>query len=339
MHDMSDLKETFNLYSQLSNVSQGVSLADLECAKRWIQVAEEYEHTTTILAYQTFLCFSVQHFTTLLSLPQHLALLKELVASTAIDAFSACLRHGNPPNAVELLEQGHGVFWSQLIRLCSPLDKVIASGDMGMKLADRLIESAPLLRSVLGTPPTAESQYDWACRLNIQLQDIVTEIHKLPGLLHFLLPPLFSDLQIAASSRPVIVINASQYSCDAPIVLLDRDPVHIALPITKPRISELSMNFRALMSRARFSDMTRELLVFLRELWDTVVLPIVSTLQEFCPHQSRIWWCPTAEFSLLPLHAAGLFRKGQPMLPDLYISSYIYAHVDSPHSHSSKKTI
>ena len=199
---------------------------------------------------------------------------------------------------------------------------MIASSDTGKKLADKFIQSSSLLRRVLDASRNAESQHDRACRLNIQLQEIVTKIRELPGLSHFLLPPLFSDLQIVASGGPVIVLNASQYGCDALIVLPDQEIVHVALPITKPRVSELSLKLRALTSRARFSDMTRELLVFLQELWDEVVFPIVTTLQEFCPCRSRIWWCPTAKFSLLPLHAAGSFRKGQPMLPDLYISSY-----------------
>ena len=321
-HDISDLQETFNLYSELSDVSQTVSFADLTCAKQWIQAAEECEHTTTVLAYQTFLRFSVQHLAALPSLPRHLALLKFLMTSIAVDAFSACLRYGNLANAVVLLEQGRGVFWSQLIRLRSPLDKVIASSDTGKKLADKFTQLAALLRSVLDALPNAESQHDRAYHLNIQLQVIITEIRKLPGLSRFLLPPLFSDLRIAASCGPVIIVNASKYSCDALIVLLDRDPVHIPLPITKPRVSELALQLRSLTLRARFGDMTKELLTFLRELWDVVVFPIVTILQEFCPRRSRIWWCPTAEFSLLPLHAAGSFRKGQPTLPDLYISSY-----------------
>ena len=322
LHDMGDLRETFTLYSQLSDVAHTVSFADFECAKQWIQAAEECEHTTTVLAYQTFLRFSVQHLATLPSLPQHLAILKQLMTSTANDAFSACVRHGNPANAVELLEQGRGIFWSQLIRLRSPLDKVIASGDPGKKLAEKFTQLASLLRNVLDAPSNAESQHDRAFRLNIQLQDIVTEIRNLPGLSRFLLPPLFSDLQIAASCGPVIIVNASQYSCDALIVIPDRDPVHIPLPITKSHVSELALQLRSLTLRARFGDMTKEFLTFLRELWDVVVFPIVAILQEFCPRRSRIWWCPTAEFSLLPLHAAGSFRKGQPTLPDLYISSY-----------------
>ena len=64
------------------------------------------------------------------------------------------------------------------------------------------------------------------------------------------------------------------------------------------------------------------MLVFLRELWDEIGFPIIKTLQESCPRGSRIWWCPTAEFSLPPLHAAGSYREGQPILSDLYISSY-----------------
>jgi len=61
---------------------------------------------------------------------------------------------------------------------------------------------------------------------------------------------------------------------------------------------------------------------FLQELWDRVVSHIVDSLQTTCPPQSRIWWCPTAEFSLLPLHAAAPYRMGQKGVSDLYVSSY-----------------
>jgi hypothetical protein len=66
----------------------------------------------------------------------------------------------------------------------------------------------------------------------------------------------------------------------------------------------------------------RELASVLRKLWDQVVSSIVDYLQTTYSYQSRIWRCPTAEFSVLPLHATGPFRKGQPNLPELHISSY-----------------
>ena len=58
-----------------------MSFAALECAKEWIRAAEEHKHTTTVLAYQTLLRFIVQHLATLPSLPQHLALFKQLMTS------------------------------------------------------------------------------------------------------------------------------------------------------------------------------------------------------------------------------------------------------------------
>ena len=64
MHDISDLQESFNLYSQISR-AQTIHLADLEYS--WIQVAEGCEHSTTVLPYQVYLGVSVHHLATLSS--------------------------------------------------------------------------------------------------------------------------------------------------------------------------------------------------------------------------------------------------------------------------------
>ena len=75
------------------------------------------------------------------------------------------------------------------------------------------------------------------------MQDAITDIRKLPGPSCFLQSPPgpFSHLQIAAEGGPVIIVNSSQYGCDALIVVADRDLIRVALPITKPRVSELSL--------------------------------------------------------------------------------------------------
>jgi hypothetical protein len=96
---------------------------------------------------------------------------------------------------------------------------------------------------------------------------------------------------------------------DALIVFLDRDPVHIPLQITQQDVRDLSTELHTLTVRAKRADMTKELAFFLRKLWDQIVSPIVDCLLTTHPSQSRIWWCPTAAFSLLPLHAAGPYRK------------------------------
>ena len=120
----------------------------------------------------------------------------------------------------------------------------------------------------------------------------------------------------------MIIVNASEYGCNALVVLVDRNPVHISSSITKDGVRELSSTLNGLTVRAKSMDVTRDLAILLRELWDDVVSPIIDFLQTVHPLQSRIWWCPTAEFSLLPLPAAGPYRKGQRNLASLYTSSY-----------------
>ena len=309
----------FSLYAQLAHAPPMVSSTDLFAARTWRDVAEYFHHPMILLAYDTSLRFLTQHLATL-PLPRHLTLLKSLASSLAVDAFSACLRNHSPTDAIVRLEQGRGVFWNQLTRLHPPLDDVIASGQTGRMLADEFTKQTLRIRAALDSP--GPDQHDRLCRLNVELETVVTKIRELPGVSHFLLPPLFSDLQQAACNGPVIIVNASTYGCDALVVLVDRYPVHIPLSITKDGVRELSSKLATVTARAKSMDVTRDLAILLRELWDEVVSPIVNFLQTVYPLQSRIWWCPTAEFSLLPLHAAGPFRKGQRSLANLYISSY-----------------
>ena len=297
-----------------------MSLHDLSAAKAWVNAAEDFHHSTTLPAYETALRLLVQHLTTSPSLPQHLSVIRSLTSSLAADAFSAGLRYQSSKKAVELFEQGRGVFWSQLIRLRSPLDDVVEYGPAGRTLADEFRRLTSAICNAFDSP--GPDQHDQVCHLNLELQHVVSNIRELPGLSRFLLPSLFPDLQGAARGGPVIVVNASKYSCDALIVLAGEDPVHIPLSITQANVRKLVSELQALTVLAKREDVTRDLGIILRELWDDVVSPIVKVLLQHVRRQSRIWWCPTADFSLLPLHAAGPYRKSQENLADMFISSY-----------------
>jgi CHAT domain-containing protein len=179
---------------------------------------------------------------------------------------------------------------------------------------------ALLIRNALNSP--GAYQHERLSHLNYEMQKVVTNIRKLPGLSRFLLPSLFSNLQRAASGGAVIIVNASKHSCDVLIIFLDRDPVHIPLQITQEDVRGLSAELQTLTLGSTRDDVTRQLAAFLCKLWDQIVSPIVDCLQTIHPSQSRIWWCSTAEFSVLPLHAAGPFRTCQQNLPHLYISSH-----------------
>jgi hypothetical protein len=103
------------------------------------------------------------------------------------------------------------------------------------------------------------------------------------------------------------------------------DPDHIPPDITRAEVFELSSEFRSLTERAGSSDDQLELsnlVDALRKLWDGIVGPVVEALRKLIPRGSPIWWCPTAEFASLPLHAAGPYAKNSHNLSQLYISSY-----------------
>ncbi|KAG2148094.1 CHAT domain-containing protein [Suillus clintonianus] len=317
----SDRDEAFRLYVQLSYLSHAVSRRDLTAAKSWATSAEETNHDSALLAYQTALKFLDQHVAMLPSSPHLFDVVRMATASLAMDAFSCSVRHGALKTAMELVEQGRAVFWTKLARLRSPLDELSLSGDTGAALENEFKQLSFGLRSALDR--STEEQSPQIRQLTMQWNDVVSRIRMLPDFSRFLLPPLFSDLQKAAEEGPVIIVNASQYGCDALIVFSAQDPVHVPLDIPQTEVYELSSEFQSLAEQFGSSDRQNKLVSILRKLWDCVVDPVVRALRASkINHGSRIWWCPTAEFTLLPLHAAGPYEKNKNNFSHIYISSY-----------------
>jgi len=319
---LSDLDEVFALYAQLSQISHTVLHSDLHAIKSWTIFAEQLEHSSALTAYQTALraLDDWQHVAGLSSSSHHFDVVSKATSSLAMDAFSCGVRHNSFKTAVELAEQGRAVFWSQLARFHTPLNEISASSDIGKTLAAEFKDISFHLRSMLERVSEVNIS-----RIRQEQDDVISRIRLLPDFSRFLLHPLFSDLQKAAEAGPVIIVNASQYSCDALIILSAQDPVHIPLDIERDEVSELSNEFQSLIKDAGTSDhrlLLNTIVNLLRTLWERIVDPIVKALKVFIPRHSRIWWCPTAEFMLLPLHAAGPYVKQGHNLSHFYISSY-----------------
>ncbi|KAJ8579563.1 hypothetical protein M405DRAFT_895140 [Rhizopogon salebrosus TDB-379] len=264
-----------------------------------------------------------QHVTGLSSSSNHFDVVSNLKATStlAMDAFSCGVHDGALETAVVLVEQGRAVFWTQLAHFQTPLEKMSASGDRGKALAAEFKEISLHLRAMLEV--SSEDKTSQIGQLTKQRDDVISHIRMLPDFPRFLLPPLFSDLQQAAEEGPVIIVNSSQYSCDAMIILSANDPVHIPLDIAQADVLELSKEFQSLIENAGFADnLLYEIVSILHTLWECVIGPIVEALLRLAQPGSRIWWCPTAEFAILPLHAAGPYTKKGQNFPDLYISSY-----------------
>ena len=315
--------EAFETYGLLKDCGPAVSLDLLKATQAWVKNAEKHNHSSVLEAYQTSLN-TLDHFTSFnSSLDSRHETMQARVADLANNAFSCAIRHGDFRMAVELLEQGRGILWNQLARFDISISALESRDNQGRKLGSKFTQLSAELRnhaegSGEGMDPYWRVQEEW--------QSVVNQIRHPDGFSRFLLPPRFKDLQQGAEYGPVIIVNASKYTCDAVIVLHARPPVHVPLPCSLGDVMELCSQFSGLTKVPNAYGDNREswLKQMLRELWSLVVKPIVTVLQNDLqlPAGSRIWWCPTSKFTILPFHAAGPYRKAEKDFMDIYVSSY-----------------
>ena len=329
----------------------------------WARDAESFQHASALDAYVMALQL-LDSYTSMAVSPssRHLSM-KNFPTNLPVDAASCALRRGDIPRAVELVEQGRALLWTQMTRFRTPLDDLCSQHPN----AEPLMKSFRDLSDMLNQQPANldDSPGEDETRRYSDLLDnwtqTVEQIRGFDGFSRFLLPPLFSDLREASCEGPVIILIASQFSCNAIIVLHDRSPIHVSLPITLQRLDELGDRLRketsrshaeeersdmiscawrspASLSERKTSNSDEKVLLdllalsrshaphgiieVLRELWDTTVGPVVAELETILKKGSRIWWCPTSTFTAFPLHAAGQYRRGGRDLERLYVSSY-----------------
>ncbi|MEU9351208.1 CHAT domain-containing protein [Streptomyces griseoloalbus] len=246
-------------------------------------------------------------------------------AGLAQDAAAAALTAGRPEEAVELLERGRSVLWSQLLEQNTELDDLRVAAPA---LAARLDQVRSALDGPGAAPPADLSRPAWLEHHEAtdrrmaparEWDALIEEVRGLPGFENFLRPPRLSDLRVALSG-PVVLVNVSALRCDALIVTRDalrvvrlpgltaRD-VHTRVVGLLTAIHEADRSTGAAGMAAR---MVREqtLLEVLEWLWEAVATPVLQALNLTDPVPpygpwTRLWWCPTGLLALLPLHAAG----------------------------------
>ncbi|KAG2151628.1 TPR-like protein [Suillus bovinus] len=301
--DLDEARE--NLRS--ANIVSGGPLSRLQTSFRWVRYAEQHRHDTQLEAYET-------------SVSSRHRAMKDFPLALAVDAASYALRSGDVRRAVELLEQGRTIIWTQMTRLRMPVDGLQTRSDHAAALLKRFRYLSSLLDKPLTSLPEGTLKIDVEAeetryrRLVKEWNSAVEEIRNIEGLSRFLLPPLFSDLQDAARDGPIIVLIGSKSSFYAIVIPHKQTPISIQLSISVEKLQILVDKLHRTDSPALKKALT--------ELWDDVVCPVVENLDGIAPRGSRIWWCPTSVFNFLPLHAAGEYRKQGRFLSHLYISSY-----------------
>ena len=256
-------------------------------------------------------------------------------AGLASDAAASAIMDGRPELAVELLEQGRSVLWSQALNLRSDLTRLAREHPELAKRLDsiRAILNAPVpdlthprseqvqdTASVVGSVPQQLDAVELRRRKAREWDDALAEVRALSGFEHFLAPTPYAELATAGAAGPVVIVNVSQFHCHALIVAAGgTQPEVIDLPALslKGAVGYATQMLQALAGavdpRRRLCKREQDrdaILDVLDWLWDAVAQPVLTKLTPTKPPSAleawpRVWWCPTGPLAILPLHAAG----------------------------------
>jgi tetratricopeptide (TPR) repeat protein len=265
-------------------------------AKLWGNIASTVKHPSLLAAYEC--AISIMPLVAWLGLPltdrhQHLV---EMGGITR-DAVAAAISLEEYDKALEWLEQGRSIVWTQILQLRTPVDDL---RDVRPDLAERLVQVSRLLDqgpkqsdiSSLGNKPTEEEGRQYRA-LAMEHESIIDQIRSLANFEHFLRPPRVSQLMKAARDGPVVVLNVAERCCDALALIPGLDRVmHIPLPdITFERATRLENELRDLLysGGARTGGERAAKKVedeidsgcckrILSELWNSLVQPVLGSL-------------------------------------------------------------
>ncbi|MET8515701.1 CHAT domain-containing protein [Streptomyces sp. NPDC005077] len=263
------------------------------------------------------------------------------------EAAAAALDAGRPERAVELLEHGRAILWSQSLDTDPDLDAVRRTAP---ELAERLDQVRTHLLSMGAGPDsliTAADHTDLRMDLAREWDALCEQVRQhVPGCGDFLLPPGFPQLRTAATNGTVVLINSAERRSDA-LALTPEGLTVIPLPQLSPDVVQqrVTTYMSALESyeyvdlllaldMKRDADGQLDLLgVMMRDvlnwLWDAAVEPVLDALGHSDEPTDgawpRVWWCPAGPLTFLPLHAAGRYHPGPrpgACVLDRVVSSY-----------------
>jgi hypothetical protein len=256
-------------------------------------------------------------------------LLAEL-SGLPMDAAAMALENNNPETAVELLEQGRGVLLARQIEAPSLQAQLLSRApDLAGQLASvqKAIDQADRDSISLQPPDAADRPRDLAARRNRlarQRAMIMEEFRSRPDLedLH---SHTRMDLLLASAARgPIVIVNVSEYRCDALIVSASH--VHaVPLPgLTRQAAADQVEKLLEAADKVKWEGVDQ----VLSWTWDVIVEPVLAALGLAKPaslgEEAHVWWCATGLTAFLPLHAAGHYHEDQAPQGalDLVVSSY-----------------
>ncbi|KZV74129.1 hypothetical protein PENSPDRAFT_749625 [Peniophora sp. CONT] len=252
-------------------------------------------------------------------------------------AVSIAVEAQAPEQAMEWLEAGRSLVWSQIISMHAPLDQLRESHpDLAealhsiqvdfVRLGYEIRLSRPTIPIAFTRHDTVDANQHW--HLAIHYDRVMNDIRRCEGFGDFMRPKGFDALvsSLDSSAGCVVYINVAASHCDA-LVVEGQTVKLVPLPdLSEVRVRELRLRWWRCLSgcgiRERaFGQWTPKdrgrghgFKVVLEKLWMWVVRPILQCLGLLNNTENtqlaHITWCPTGPLTQLPLHAAGIYSKG-----------------------------
>jgi tetratricopeptide (TPR) repeat protein len=152
--------------------------------------------------------------------------------------------------AVELLEEGRGMFWSQSLHLRAPeFDEVPEKDRDELTRLLRLLEhGARRLENSDRTAAERERDLEARRQLNEEAETLISRIRSYPDLRRFLMPPAFISLFNALPDGYVVILNASSLGHHA-LLLHRTSGLAASLELSSPHQGFDSETIRAQLPR------------------------------------------------------------------------------------------
>jgi hypothetical protein len=261
----------------------------------------------------------------------------EQAAGLVAEAVACAVLNGSADRAVELLEQGRLVLWTQALNLRSDLEHLAAKHrglaerldgirkilDTPLPLATMSAPGSPGARTAADQKRRRQDAIDLRRRKAREWDETLAEVRREKGFERFLAAIPYADLR-AATSGPVVIVNANDHGSHALIVTAGGEHAqNLDLPqLTAEAVGSHASAFLQALGGlgpaggfADFQAQGNAIFDVLAWLWDAVAEPVLLALGHAAmPTDNdawpRVWWCPIGPLAVLPIHAAGRYPRG-----------------------------
>ena len=332
-----DLDQALELFREGAGIPTGAPVRRLAAARRWGQCALLAGNSGSAVEGYTvaieLLPLVAWHGLDQATREHHLW----EWAGLASDAAAAAVAAGHPTRAVELLEAGRSMLWTQALHLRQDLTALQerAPGLAAVLEASRVVLNTSFTSLIydpdaggdVGQVQAAEQQMLEERRQAAQNWDAaVDQIRRIEGFEHFLGPVPFADLRAAAAKGPVVIVNISRHGSHAlivtPAAAPRSGPAVLVVDLPDAPIDTVTNQASTLLGALRRTgdpatnwqaeeDDRHAVFKILAWSWQAITERVLTVLghthtpRERIEDWPRVWWCPTGPATVLPLHAAG----------------------------------